>query len=474
MGERTLRSRPGTSPPGLTTPSVAVPASTRADTAVISSVSMRRSTDGNSFVNAAHTSISALSGYSASMHQRDRRLEARRHACRQTTEPVDLREDAPGGGEHRLSLLREPRHLVERSQSDRPRCDSRFAIEVLMADCTRWSFLAAAEKLPSSTTVTRARSWSSVTGSNIRRPSPRADDRRQCFADSRDAQPDATRLQEAPRRAGAAPPADLTRAREGTCRLHQRVPRSAPSEIFRLTPERVAQGEVRVVPGLGVARDLGVPRGVVQAGLGMRHLGSPSSSSSSRADWRKRSTSALAFAGSDSQHRCSDLPPKPPTLLIFPSPAPGIGCATRARAPRSRALVAPSAVRRSAEPQGGEPGARRERRHAPASPRRALRRAQRRRGLSRLCTRAFGAARALGRRPLLRRADPPPYRERRGVRRAEARRHARERTRAPEPRESRRLRLSRRARLLPDASRPTVALRAVHLPRAARRAPKPR
>jgi hypothetical protein len=46
-----------------------------------------------------------------------------------------------------------------------------LAIDVLMADCTRRSLRAAAEKLPCSTTVTNARSWSRVIGSYTRQPS---------------------------------------------------------------------------------------------------------------------------------------------------------------------------------------------------------------------------------------------------------------------------------------------------------------
>src|SRR6185436_17211068 len=52
--------------------------------------------------------------------------------------------------------------LVERSHSATPTWVSRLAIAVETADWTRWSLRAAAEKLPSSLTVIRARSWSSV------------------------------------------------------------------------------------------------------------------------------------------------------------------------------------------------------------------------------------------------------------------------------------------------------------------------
>src|SRR5690606_32934515 len=55
----------------------------------------------------------------------------------------------------------------ERSNSRTPSCASRLPIATLTPDCTRYSLLAAARKLPASATVTKVRIWSRVSASSM-------------------------------------------------------------------------------------------------------------------------------------------------------------------------------------------------------------------------------------------------------------------------------------------------------------------
>ena len=167
IAARARRSSPGRRPVGLTTPSVAAPSRTRFDTADTTCVSTRRSTSGNTFANPAQRSISALRGNSASTQSdTDASVPITRPAVRRRSPSTSASTRRAAETTARPSSVRRATR-VDRSQIAMPRRDSRVDIAVLTADCTRRSLRAAAEKLPSSTTVTSARSWSRVTGSSM-------------------------------------------------------------------------------------------------------------------------------------------------------------------------------------------------------------------------------------------------------------------------------------------------------------------
>ncbi len=105
--------------------------------------------------------------------QRDERIEAAGEPLRRAAERVCVGAHPPRGAEQDAAVLRERRDLVDRSQRATPSWLSRLAIAWLTADWTRRSFLAAAEKLPSSATAMNVRSCSSVMESCTRITMPR-------------------------------------------------------------------------------------------------------------------------------------------------------------------------------------------------------------------------------------------------------------------------------------------------------------
>ncbi|PCC67614.1 hypothetical protein NAEX_00621 [Nannocystis exedens] len=163
IGASGRRSSPGATAIGAATPSVAAPASTRADTADIVSVSTRSATVGNAAANSRHSATSTASGNNASTHSdtdgsSPRAIPAaspRSASTSPATRRAAARIALPGS----VSVGTR----VERSNTATSSWRSRLAIAWLTADWTRRSRLAAAEKLPASATAVSTRSWSSVT-----------------------------------------------------------------------------------------------------------------------------------------------------------------------------------------------------------------------------------------------------------------------------------------------------------------------
>ena len=157
-GPRARRSSPGAMPSGVTTPTVEVPASTRAVTADMSCMSTRRSTAGKVRAKSRQSWTSAASGKSWSTHSETVASTPPASSCaccRRASTSAHTRRAATSSA---LPCAVGAGILPERSQSGTPSACSRLAMAVLTADCTRASLRPAAEKLPCSMTVSQVRS----------------------------------------------------------------------------------------------------------------------------------------------------------------------------------------------------------------------------------------------------------------------------------------------------------------------------
>jgi hypothetical protein len=157
-GPSARRSSPGATPSGVTTPTVEVPASTRALTADMSCMSTRRSTAGKVRAKSRQSWTSAASGKSWSTHSETvaSTPPASSCACWRSASTSAHTRRAPTS--RALPCAVSTGTLAERSHTGTPSASSRLPMAVLTADCTRDSLRDAAEKLPCSTTAIQVRS----------------------------------------------------------------------------------------------------------------------------------------------------------------------------------------------------------------------------------------------------------------------------------------------------------------------------